>query len=174
MSIEPSGEVSLVVWGVDVAVAHLAVAAACEDGRVPAFSLSMRTKAKEGERLAFIFETVRDYAREVSRGVYAPTAIWVEQPSGRTVHPQLWYATGVIQAALFEATSVPVWSIPPSAWKRGTVGKGNASKVEVAEWAAGVGYEFASEHEADAIGIAVAGRAMVVEGKWDTASRPSR
>lgn len=127
----------------------------------------MKTKAKEGERLQFIFATVRDFAREVSRGVYAPEVIWVEQPSGGHVVPQLWYAAGVIQAALFEATSVPVWSLPSGTWKKTAVGKGNARKEEIAEWAEGAGFSFESEHEADAIGIAFAGRMMVATGKWD-------
>ena len=49
-------------------------------------------------------------------------------------------------------------------------GRGNATKPQVAEWARQRGYVFDGQDECDAIGIAVAGRSMVTDGRWEAAA----
>jgi Holliday junction resolvasome RuvABC endonuclease subunit len=80
---------------------------------------------------------------------------------------QLTYATGVVQAAMFEALGVPVFTVPSSAWKRRTVGVGNATKSQVRAWVDRLGVEVGDQDQADAVAIALAGRAMVRAGSWE-------
>jgi len=154
------------VWGVDMAVSRLAFACA-ERGRqhVEVQTLITANDATEGERLGLLDRQTRIFAKQLA-AEYPPHVAWVEQPSGRHRNLQLAYATGVVQAALFEVLGVPVWTLPSSTWKEKTVGAGNATKPQVAAWAQTIA-PFDGQDEADAIGIAVAGRAMVEAGRWD-------
>jgi Holliday junction resolvasome RuvABC endonuclease subunit len=102
----------------------------------------------------------------VLAGEYPPHVIFVEQPVGKFTPPQLLYACGVVQAALFETLSVPVWTVPSGRWKKATVGPGNATKLQVAAHAEAQGWEFESQDEADAQCIAAAGRRMLA-ADWD-------
>jgi Holliday junction resolvasome RuvABC endonuclease subunit len=63
-----------------------------------------------------------------------------------------------------------VFTVPSSAWKRRTVGVSNATKPQVAAWVDRLGVDVASQDEADAVAIAVAGRAMVRAGSWEVAA----
>lgn len=155
------------VWGVDVAVSRLAFAFAPDDGgAIEVETLVTKCKATEGERLGLLDRQVRIYARQAA-GAYPPAVVWVEQPSGRFRAPQLVYATGVVQAALFEALSCPVWTVPSATWKQRTVGRGNATKEQVAAWVSARSSTPASQDEADAYAIAAAGRAMVQARSWE-------
>jgi Holliday junction resolvasome RuvABC endonuclease subunit len=109
---------------------------------------------------------VRTFARQRA-GDFPPAVVWVEMAAGRFRAPQLVYAIGVVQAALFEALGVPVWTIPSGKWKRATVGVGNATKPQVRAWVDRLGVEVGSHDEADAVAIAVAGRAMLRAGSWE-------
>lgn len=155
------------VWGVDVAVSRLAFAFAPENGgAIEVETLVTRCDATEGERLGLLDRQVRIYARQAA-GAYPPAVVWVEQPSGRFRNLALVYATGALQAALAEALGCPVWTVPSSAWKLRTVGRGNASKAQVAAWVAARSSTSASQDEADAYAIAAAGRAMVQAQSWE-------
>jgi Holliday junction resolvasome RuvABC endonuclease subunit len=159
------------VWGVDVAISRVAFALAELDGDGLAVrTLVTRSDATEGERLGLLDRQLRVYVRQL-HDAFPAAVVWVEQPSGRHRALQLTYCTGVIQAALFEALRVPVWTIPSSAWKVRALGagRGNATKQQVAAWVDSLGYEPGSQDEADAIGIAVAGRAMLQSGTWKAA-----
>lgn len=154
------------VWGVDVAVSHLSIAFADMDtDRVGVRSLHTGTDAREGERLGLIDRQLRIWARQLA-GEFPPHVIFVEQPSGRWRQPALIYAAGVVQAALFEALLVPVWTITSGDWKKRTLGLGNATKPQVAAYAASQGWDFDSQDEADALCCAVAGAAVMASGKW--------
>lgn len=155
------------VWAVDVAVARLAFAFA--DTRSPAVeveTLITRTTEREGARLGLLDRQVRIYARQAA-GRYPPAVAWVEQPSGRFPNPQLMYCAGVIQAALYETLACPVWSIPSSRWKIATVGRGNATKPQVRAWVDALGLTVDTQDEADAVAIACAGRAMLLQRSWE-------
>jgi Holliday junction resolvasome RuvABC endonuclease subunit len=155
------------VWGVDTRVGRLAFGMAdLASERVHVISREMNITAREGERLAIIERHARDIARQLLRD-YPPAAVFVEQPAGRTVSPVLWYAVGVVQAALFDVAASPVWSLPPSKWKLVSHGKGNVGKAVVAAWAAERGVEFTNQDEADAASIAHAGRAVLRSGRFD-------
>lgn len=162
------------VWGVDVALSRLAIACASlatSDVAVVTVPISVGD-ATEGERLALLDRQVRSNACKLA-ALFPPTVVWVEQPSGRHRALQLTYCTGVVQAAMFEVLGgVPVWSIPSSAWKRRALGDGhgNASKAQVRAWVDGLGVEVDGQDEADAVGIAVAGRLMVASGRWEAAA----
>ena len=155
------------VWGVDPALSRLAVAfAAVDSDTVDVRTLISRTEEREGARLGLLDSQVRIWARQLA-GTYPPACVWVEQASGRFPNPQLAYCVGVVQAALYEALGVPVWSIPSGKWKRSSVGYGNASKAQVGAWVDRLGIEVHGQDEADAVAIACAGRAMLRAGAWD-------
>lgn len=157
------------VWGVDVGVSKLAFAFAwLPDGPIHTRLLRLDTEAREGQRLGWLDRQVRLYAKMASI-TYPPACVWVEQPSGAHPKPQLMYAAGVVQAALFETLGCPVWTVPVGKWKRWAVGNGNASKIAVAQWAQMHGAGERSQDEFDAYGIAYAGRAMLRTGRWDAA-----
>lgn len=154
------------VWAVDPALSRLAFAfAELDTGTVAVETLITRTDAREGERLGLLDRQVRIRARQLA-GTYPPAVVWVEQPSGKFRNLQLCYAVGVVQAALFEALEVPVWSIASSAWKLRTVGVGNATKPQVRAWVDRQGVDVASQDEADAVALACAGRAMLLSRSW--------
>lgn len=166
----PPARRSEYVWAVDPAVTRLAFAfAAVDSPAVDVETLDVRTTEREGARLGLLDRRIRLYARQAARR-FPPACVWVEQPSGRFPLPQLAYAVGVTQAALFEVLACPVWTIPSGTWKRRTVGVGNASKPQVAAWVARLGVEVDSQDEADAVAIACAGRAMLLAGSWDAVS----
>jgi Holliday junction resolvasome RuvABC endonuclease subunit len=159
--------VSEFVWAVDPGLSRLAFAfAAVEDEAVEVETLITRTVEREGARFGLLDRQLRIYARQAA-GRYPPACVWVEQPSGRFSNLQLSYAVGVIQAALFEALACPVWTVPPSAWKKRSVGVGNASKLQIASWVRASGIEVEGQDEADAVAIACAGRAMLLARSWE-------
>jgi len=158
------------VWGVDVSLSLLAFGfAAVESGDVQVESLVTRTTEREGARLGLLDRQLRIVPGQVA-DCYPPACIFVEQASGRFRAPQLTYAVGVVQAALYEALGVPVWSVPSSKWKRSTVGVGNATKPQVRAWVDRLGVEVEGQDEADAVAIACAGRAMLLARSWEAAA----
>jgi Holliday junction resolvasome RuvABC endonuclease subunit len=158
------------VWGVDPGLRCIAVAFADVDSdAVSVRTLVTRTEEREGARFGLLDRQLRIAARQWA-GSFPPPCCWIEQPSGRFSNLQLSYAVGVIQAALFETLACPVWTVPSSAWKRRTCGRGNATKDDVRAWVERRGIVFDAQDEADAIAIASAGRAMVRAGSWDAAA----
>jgi Holliday junction resolvasome RuvABC endonuclease subunit len=155
------------VWGIDPAISRQAVAFAPVDGGpVEVRTLLTDSEAREGQRLGWLDRQLRIAARQWA-AEYPPACVWVEQPSGRFRNLGLVYATGVVQAALFETLACPVWTMPSSTWKRRTVGAGNATKPQVLAWVTRLGVDVASQDEADAVAIAGAGRAMLLARSWE-------
>lgn len=98
------------------------------------------------------YDTARLWAR---RGV----VVVPEQPSGKHVPVKLWEILGAFKAGCCDAAWVHP-GMPVSSWKLASVGKGNASKAEVAEWVAReYGFRSASQDVLDAVAIAHAGAA---------------
>lgn len=158
------------VWGVDVGLSRIAVAFAPDDGGpVVAETLRTDSEGREGQRLGWLDRQLRIYAKQAA-GRYPPAVVWVEQPSGRFRNLPLTYATGVVQAALFETLACPVWTIPSSARKKRTVGAGNATKPQVLAWVTRLGVDVGSQDEADAVAIACAGGAMFTAREWKAAA----
>jgi Holliday junction resolvasome RuvABC endonuclease subunit len=154
------------VWGIDPAISRVAFAFADLDSEaIIAETLITANDATEGERLGLLDRQVRIYARQRA-AEFPPAVVWIEQPSGRFRNLRLAYAVGTIQSALYEALGgVPVWTMTSGHWKLRSVGVGNATKVQVMAWAERVA-TVDSQDEADAVGIAWAGRAMVATGRW--------
>ena len=155
------------VWGIDPGLTQIAVAFADTISHtIEVETLVTRTSEREGARFGLLDRQLRIACRQWARP-YAPACVWVEQPSGRFTNLQLSYAVGVIQAALFEVLAVPVWTIPSSAWKRRTVGVGNATKPQVRAWVNRLGIDVDGQDQADAVAISAAGRAMLQAGSWE-------
>lgn len=158
------------VWAVDPAVSRVAFAFAPVDGgSVLAETLRTDSESREGQRLGWLDRQLRIYARQTASR-YPPAVVWVEQPSGRFRNLPLTYATGVIQAALFETLARPVWTMPSSTWKKRTVGVGNATKAQVLAWVTRLNVDVGNQDEADAVAIACAGRAMLLARSWEAAA----
>ena len=142
------------VWAVDSSLSQLAVAFADVDSpAVVVKTLITRTTEREGARLGLLDRQLRIAARQWA-DEFPPACCWVEMPAGRFPNPQLAYAVGVVQAALFETLAVPVWTLGPSVWKRRTVGAGNATKPQVRAWVDRLGVDVRNQDEADAVAIA--------------------
>lgn len=155
------------VWGIDPGIIRVAFAfAGVLDEDLLAVSETVPTLERDGRRFAILAKTVREAAAAWAREL-PPACVWVEQPSGRGRNLTLVYAAGVIQAAIAEATLAPVWTIPTTTWKLATVGHGHASKPDVAAWVAEFDVDVANQDEADAVAIALAGRAMYRNSSWE-------
>lgn len=175
------GSDGLWIWGVDGSTKRVAVGFAREE--VVVESVEFRAGLFEGARLAEIRRTTRTFAAAWAR-LFPPHIAFVEQPSGRSASPQLVYAIGVIQEALYDALEfvhqhpVEVRTIPSSRWKEIATGSGWSPKPKTLRWARNAhGYEGTclclelgeknckrgtpAHDEADAIGIAVAGRRLL-------------
>lgn len=165
-----AGLMSGYVWAVDPAVSKLAFAyASLADESISVETLPTACDAREGERLGLLDRQVRIFARQAADS-FPPVCVWVEQASGRFQSPQLVYAIGVTQAAIYETLRCPVWSIPSGKWKRAAIGKGNATKEQIAAWVARRDTRPATQDEADAYAIAYAGREMFVQRRWEVAA----
>jgi Holliday junction resolvasome RuvABC endonuclease subunit len=155
------------VWAVDPAVARLAFAfASLGSPTIEVETLTTACDAREGERLGLLDRQVRIYAAQAA-GRWPPAVVWIEQASGKFQQPQLLYAIGVTQAALFETLGCPVWTIPSGKWKKTALGVGNATKPQIAAWVAERDDRPATQDEADAYAIAFAGREMFVQRRWE-------
>ncbi len=110
---------------------------------------------------------------------HAPTdleAIFIERPVGKFPKRALDNATGVIQVAMIHGVShfhypVSVFELSPGTWKKEALGKGNATKLDVLDWAMHNGARHGpDEHglewsptqdQADALAIARAGFSLL-------------
>jgi hypothetical protein len=167
-------------WGVDPSTVRLSVAYVTPEG-----ARGVRTvpfaRADGSARLSEIYAQTRLFARHVwspwteARVDFpAPGLVLVEQPSGKMENPNLSYAVGVIQAALYDGLysalgrAVRIETCTSSWWKKRACGRGNLYKpklrgdeYEVLTWARQNGYAGSSWDEADAWGIAEAARREV-------------
>ena len=149
------------VWSVDVAMSKLAFGFAGVGWQsVEVESLHINGDYSDGRRLGLIDRQVRIYARQVE-STFPPVAVFVEQPSRRFPKPQLSYAAGVVQAALYETLGVEVLTITSGEWKKATVGVGNATKAQVGAWVRRHCPDVFDEDECDAYAMAWAARGRV-------------
>jgi hypothetical protein len=171
----------LCVWGIDGSTKRLAVGFASE-GRVETRHVDFTPNLWHGARLEDIWTVTRTFVSAWAVQ-YPPVYVFVEQPSGKSVSPQLSYAIGTIMAATYSALRfvfdfpVEVRTVPSSTWKREATGRGWSPKPATLRWARNE-HGFAGDcaclegvsdkckrdnpaHDcADAIGIAVAGRRL--------------
>lgn len=149
------------VLGCDVSTKSIALA----DSEGNSGHILVSQLDRGSQRLADIHHRTVVYTRQFLDG-RVPEVAFVEQPSGRFVHPNLWMAYGVVRAAMWEAMKqiaahpVSVLAVSVGEWKQRAVGKGSASKEDVARWAWTVGQP-STQDEADALGVAFAGLSMI-------------
>lgn len=141
-------------WGVDVGLRRISIASKGDELHV--VSAATTPKTKIGQALVDLAFETRAAADELLVISGVPTAVVVESPFGRFPNPSLQYAAGVILETLARMFGEAVHALPSTQWKIATVGKGNAKKPEVMEWAKANGYTGESQDEADAVCIAIA------------------
>lgn len=188
--LEPSPQRRIIVpvghdawWGVDPSTLRVALAGVqpVPDG-LERWVRTVSFASLDGPaRLAHIYRETHDLVfglaeRAGETGWPTPPGIvFVEQPSGKQQNPELVYAVGVIQAAIYDALysglgrPVRIETCTSSWWKKRACGRGDIYKPKrgdrtpygVLVWAQSNGYDGSSWDEADAFGIAEAARREV-------------
>jgi hypothetical protein len=171
-------------WGVDPSTRRVAVAGVSQaaDGSLVRWAREQAFAPLDGpQRLGHIHSATSDLVDGLLLD-YAPLPglVLVEQPGGTHRNYELFYATGVIIAALAtslcEAGAAKIEVVVPGWWKKRACGQGNIYKTMqvngkpkplpfeeygVLRWARSLGYAGSSWDEADAWGIAEAARREV-------------
>jgi hypothetical protein len=167
-------------WGVDGSTVRLSVAYVTPEGArgvrtVPFARADGPARLSEIYRETRLFALHRDDA-QMRGDLPVPGLVLVEQPSGTMENPNLSYAVGVIQAALYDGLysalgrAVRIETCTSGHWKKVACGRGNLYKPKtltgaepygVLTWARQNGYAGSSWDEADAWGIAEAARREV-------------
>ena len=146
------------VWGVDVAAGRLDIAMVRKDGAYRVDTIDVGPKLKGAQRLATLHLAASAWT-DFLAPAHPPLIVYVERPTGAHPNPALDHACGVAQAALYASLSgiyphpVGVQLVAVSDWKKRVLGNGNASKQDIAQWAADRGH-MGSQDTADALGIA--------------------
>lgn len=173
--LEPCPERSLSVsteltwWGIDPSSKRVSLAWIHQDGERGVRTASFSQPKNSPARLRGILADTLDLAYAVAEQA-PPAFVYVEQPGGKYVEPELWYAVGTIIAAL--ATAAPeaiVETVTVSHWKKLALGRGDVYKPKKGDprpyytlvWAQDMGYAGRLWDEADAMGIAEAARRTV-------------
>lgn len=153
----------MIVVGADVSTKRLALADTT--GKTASMLLdgsAQGRKAHDCEHRAAIF--VRQFVNE--RPVLA---VFCEMPAGRVVGHGLRVTVGAVVAGLYRGLRdeferpVDVFPIAVAEWKKFSVGFGNASKDQVMQWALDHDFAPANQDEADSLGIAIGGAALISE-----------
>lgn len=166
-------------WGVDPGTQRVSIACVDGEGRRDVRTASF-AGLSGGARLAEIFQVTRALAASLVDLWTPPGLVLVEQASGQSENPELVYAVGVIQAAVYEGLCdrigpVQLETVTSSWWKKRACGRGDIRKTMRVEgrkrpvavphesygvyvWARANGYAGSSWDEADAWGIAEAAR----------------
>jgi Holliday junction resolvasome RuvABC endonuclease subunit len=166
--VTPSG----FVWAVDPGVGRVAFAFAPVDGGlVRAETLRTDSQARDGRRLGWLDRQVRIAARQWA-GDLPPAGCWVKQPAPPSFHEllPLAYAAGVVQAALFETLGCEVLTMRSFTFRRWAMGAPRASRADVLAWVTLQGVPVRSQDEANAVAVALAGRAMLLSGSSEMAA----
>lgn len=149
----------MTVWGLDISTKCIALAIDREP-RSWWFTLPLQHHLRGAQRLASTHRRVDHWLRD-SKTHFPPDAVFVEMPAGRHVAPTLIHHVGVVLAVLGNTVECPVVELSVSRWKQLAVGTGGATKDMTLQWARKRGYTGTSYDEADAIGIAAAGRMLL-------------
>lgn len=156
----------MIAWGVDVSTKRIAIASIDHEDKVWSDSVDVPAGLTGARRLVAVRRTAHMAGWRVGQlCAGGPSAILVEDPTfgGRT-NPPLIQAVGVTLEALAFDYVCPVLEIPVGTWKKESVGRGNAQKGEVMEFALSLGADPKNQDEADAVGIAVAAMRRLTDG----------
>jgi Holliday junction resolvasome RuvABC endonuclease subunit len=134
-------------WGIDIGIKRVDIAT-IKDDEVNLHQVQVvhdkgadRAEKLARLQLALIPSLIHIFDQET------PFSVWVEQPAGFSRNITLVCAYGTVLTALRLAMAnrsnfpVPIYSITPTRWKKGTVGKGNADKNDVYLWATSLGVD---------------------------------
>jgi Holliday junction resolvasome RuvABC endonuclease subunit len=146
----------MVAWGLDCSTKCIALCVYDGDRFEHWPTIRFQPVHKGAQRLAHAHALLTPWLFDASHWT-PPDAVFVEQPAGKFPKPTLEHMVGVVLMTVAEVTTAPVLTLPVPQWKHMSIGKGNASKEQLMEWARERGYEGDSQDEADALGIAVAG-----------------
>ena len=155
------------VWGVDVSTRRVAFAAVRE-GAAPDFTVAQfpacwqPAGAWDPGRVDMMAQLVVAVSAKFAKRTGTPDVVVVETPTGRHPKPRLWFAAGATLVGLMEFAPF-VSTIPVATWKKHSVGRGNATKPEILAWAQAHGLPNRDQDLADALGVAVGGRALITE-----------
>lgn len=147
----------MIALGCDVSTKKLAFAGLREDGSITSHVLSLDPNRRGAHRLREARTTA--WAVLDSYRLQEVCAVVVEIPwaGSSPSFSLLGIAAVVMEAAQAALPGAVVLDAPTQVWKRESVGHGNASKGEVADHAAGLGYEGGDQDVADALCMAQAG-----------------
>jgi hypothetical protein len=160
-------------WGVDPSTRRLAVAGVSRaaNGELDRWVNEIPFAGYEGSRrLSHIYDETRAMVGSIPSWRGRPGVVLVEQPGGQHRNYELFYAVGVIVAAIDSALGgVHTELVVPSWWKKRACGRGDIYKPKrgdpepygVLTWARENGYPGSSWDSADAWGIAEAARREV-------------
>jgi Holliday junction resolvasome RuvABC endonuclease subunit len=153
-------------WGIDPSTQRVSIAWVTDGGERGVQTRSFDPLLRDGERLWHIYAETWDLCKQIHASRPA-RFVWVEQPFafGKPVPPVSYMAMGAIMIAARRVTAAPVEPCaPPGRWKKLALGPGygNAKKEQIMVWARERGYDGNLQDEADALGIAVAARALTL------------
>lgn len=158
------------VWGVDTGLSRTTLCGLRVAGGGGFFHRVATDKAEGdiAERLRLLRERTIAGAQALADSVI-PEAVFIERPTGSFPNPHLDWACGVATMAAHEAlmdlygAAPPIAHVAVSTWKKATVGRGNAQKIEVLAWAqahdpiAGVDQDAADAYCIASYGVATCG-----------------
>lgn len=145
-------------WGVDVGKRRIAIGA----GRPGKVYVDERHRGGAGEPEAASLIELEKLAFHFAMDLideYPPVAVAVEIPFAKHQPTKMGSYYGAVVLGIHHALSkaehvADLWAVESTAWKKHVIGKGNAPKAQVREWAkAWTGAELASEDAADAVAI---------------------
>lgn len=145
-------------WGIDPGFRRIAIASLVP-GRFKVRSREVPDGLPRVETLVRLSEVTLELARELAE-YGQPRSIIVEQPSGKFIKPDLYYAASAIMVVLYDFGFVD--TLPPASWKKTALDNGTAKKHDIMAWAKSIGYTGSSQDEADALGIARAGEKRTI------------
>ena len=148
------------IWGADIGLDSTAICA-LRSGADPQLIAPRAGKGTIPERLDRLMADTELLAGQLCSEC-PPLMVLVERPTGKFPNPHLGYATAAVILALHRALKdrfpypVSVVLVTIGDWKKVVLGKGNATKDEVMEWAV-QSYphlDGITQDEADALAIA--------------------
>ena len=147
-------------WGLDVSCKRVAVGKVSSRKTVRWESRDIPQDVRGAQRLARIRRATVELCHQSLD--LQPRLVLVEDANvGAAANKQLLQAVAVVFEAVFATLRCEVREIPIGTWKKATVGRGNAQKPEVMDFARGLGYTGDSQDEADAVCVALAARGQL-------------
>lgn len=160
-----------VLLGFDVSLLRVGWAAVCIDTHQPTAWGVCNVDTTDG---GWRHQQFRDQLRDAIHSLGDDThVVFTAAEEAISRFPRASRLHGYAEACLHTALATILPHVPPpiplkaTEWKVDTVGKGNASKAEVREWAEGFvdGAPIGGQDAADALGVALAGCLRVTTGE---------